>query len=89
MRRPGRALALFLIAIAAAMPAGAAEPTLRVRGQATLDATAGWLDGHVIVSGSVRDDTGRPLPGAAIKLRAHELNGASARLPDGAPCSPR
>ena len=86
MRRPGRALALFLVA--AATPAGAAEPMLRVRGQATLDAAAGWLDGHVIVSGSVRDDTGRPLPGAVVRLSAYDLHGTSARLPEGAPCSP-
>jgi hypothetical protein len=86
MRRPGRALALLVLA--AALPASAAEPVLRVRGQATIDATAGWLDGHLIVSGSLRDDTGRPLAGAVLTLHARGNDAKPAELPAGIPCSP-
>jgi hypothetical protein len=61
---------------------------LRIRGQATIDATAGWLDGHLIVSGSLRDDTGRPLPGAVLTLHARDVDARAAELPAGVPCSP-
>ena len=85
MRRSRRALALVC---ALAAPAHAAEPVLRVRGQAGVDLTAGWLDGHLIVSGSLRDDTGRPLAGAVLTLTARDSSGKSASLATGAPCSP-
>jgi hypothetical protein len=82
------AAALAGIVMGVAMNARAAEPVLRVRGQATIDATAGWLDGHLIVSGSIRDDTGRALAGAALTLSARAANGKPAELPQGVPCSP-
>ena len=86
MRRRLALLALLLFALAA--PANAAEPLLRVRGQAAIDLAAGWLDGHLIVSGSLRDDTGRPLAGVTLTLVARGPLGNPASLPPGTPCSP-
>jgi hypothetical protein len=77
-----------LLVLALAAPASAAEPVLRVRGQAAIDLAAGWLDGHLIVSGSLRDDTGRPLSGVVLTLVARGPLGNPAPLPPGTPCSP-
>jgi hypothetical protein len=46
------------------------------------------LDGHLIVSGSLRDDTGRPLAGVTLTLVARGPLGNTASLPPGTPCSP-
>ena len=86
MRSRIGALGLFLAL--GATSAEAAEPVLRVRGRAVIDLTAGWLDGHLIVSGSLRDDTGRALPGATLGLVARGPQGQPAALPPGVPCSP-
>jgi hypothetical protein len=86
MRRWWFRIALF--GFVAATTAGASEPVLRVRGQAVIDLAAGWLDGHLIVSGSLRDDTGRALAGAVLTLVARGPMGKSAALPQGVPCSP-
>jgi hypothetical protein len=80
--------ALGLLFVLGATSAEAAEPVLRVRGRAVIDLTAGWLDGHLIVSGSLRDDTGRALPGAELGLVARGPYGGAAPLPPGIPCSP-
>ncbi|HEX6272556.1 MAG TPA: hypothetical protein VFZ53_05940 [Polyangiaceae bacterium] len=89
MRRSSRALVLLVsFVLSAVTRAGAAEPVLRIRGQAIIDATAGWLDGHLIVSGSLRDDTGRPLAGAVLTLHARGSDAKPAELPAGVPCSP-
>ena len=78
----------LLFVLAVATPAAAAEPVLRVRGQAAIDLAAGWLDGHLIVNGSLRDDTGRPLSGVTLTLVARGPLGNPAELPPGTPCSP-
>lgn len=80
--------ALCLLVVLVATSVEAAEPVLRVRGRAVIDLTAGWLDGHLIVSGSLRDDTGRALPGAELALVARGPYGRAAALPPGIPCSP-
>ena len=77
-----------LFGLATAPTAFAAEPVLRVRGRAEIDLAAGWLDGHLIVSGSARDDTGRPLAGAELSLVARGSLGKSMALGAGVPCSP-
>ncbi len=79
---------LGLLLALGATSAEAAEPVLRVRGRAVVDLTAGWLDGHLIVSGSLRDDTGRALPAAELTLVARGPYGRAATLPPGVPCSP-
>jgi hypothetical protein len=86
MRSRIGALGLFLAL--GVTSAEAAEPVLRVRGRAVIDLTAGWLDGHLIVSGALRDDTGRALPGATLGLVARGPHGQPATLPPGIPCSP-
>src|SRR5262245_52086950 len=91
--RLGRALLLMSLA-ASALPwvapslASAAEPVLRVRGKAEVDLAAGWLDGHLIVSGAARDETGRPLAGAVLALVGRGATGTTVELAGGTPCSP-
>jgi hypothetical protein len=68
--------------------ANAAEPVLRVRGKAEVDLAAGWLDGHLIVSGAARDETGRPLAGAVLSLVGRGPTGTTVELAGGTPCSP-
>jgi hypothetical protein len=81
-----------LIACALALLAGvarSASPVIHVRGAARISATASLLDGTVIVTGTVIDDTGRPVGGATLELRAAAADGGAVPLPPLAACPNR
>jgi hypothetical protein len=62
---------------------------LRVRGGASVDATASVLDTQIEVKGVVRDDTGRPIGHSTVRLRLLEREGAAPLpLPSADACPP-
>jgi hypothetical protein len=62
---------------------------IHVRGAAHVNATASLLDGSVIVTGTVIDDTGRPVGGATLELRAVAADGTALPLPPLGACANR
>ncbi|HEY3498897.1 MAG TPA: carboxypeptidase-like regulatory domain-containing protein [Polyangiaceae bacterium] len=74
-------VAALLVALAAA-----AEPTIRVRGEARIEAAAARTEGRLLVAGTVVDDTGRPVPNAHIGLAGMSAEGKVVALPPGEPC---
>jgi hypothetical protein len=66
-----------------------ASPVIQVRGAARVNATASSLDGAVVVTGSVIDDTGRPVGGATLELHAVTADGTAVLLPPLGTCSDR
>lgn len=82
----------MLLAAALLSPSAlSAAENLRVRGAATIDATATLLDTELEVKGVVKDDTGRPIGHAPVRLRLLDRDGG-AYLPllsaDACPPSP-
>jgi hypothetical protein len=69
--------------------APSATPVVRVRGAARVTATASAVDGSVVVTGSVIDDTGRPVGGATLELRAFAADGSAVPLPPLGSCANR
>lgn len=53
---------------------------IHVRGAARVNASASSLDGTLVVTGTVVDDTGRPVSGAALELHALSADGAAIEL---------
>lgn len=66
-----------------------ASPVIRVRGAARINATASALEGSVVVTGTVIDDTGRPVGGATLELRATAADGSAVPLPPFSACPNR
>lgn len=97
LRAARAVLALFALLVtlspitAAGAPSAtpATAPTLRVRGAARVNATASAVNGNVIVTGSVVDDTGRPVGGATLELRAFAADGSAVPLPPLGACANR
>ena len=76
--------ALFLIAAPLA-----AQTPLRVRGAAALEAAATPLEGKVELRGLVKDDTGRGIGNAHVRLELRSgENGPPLRLPNAQTCPP-
>jgi hypothetical protein len=69
--------------------ASSASPVIHVRGAARIDATASLFDGTVFVTGTVTDDTGRPVGGATLELRATATDGSTVPLPPLGACPDR
>lgn len=67
--------------------APSASPVIQVRGAVRVNATASAVDGSVVVTGSVVDDTGRPVGGATLELRAFAADGGVVLLPPLGPCA--
>jgi hypothetical protein len=66
-----------------------AAESLRVRGGASVDASASVLDTQIEVKGAVRDDTGRPIGHSTVRLRLLERDGGAALpLPSADACPP-
>ncbi len=66
-----------------------AAESLRVRGGASVDASASVLDTQIEVKGVVRDDTGRPIGHSTVRLRLLERDGgAPLPLPSADACPP-
>jgi hypothetical protein len=80
---------LFTLCPLAAAGAPGATPVVRVRGAARVNATASALEGGVVVTGSVVDDTGRPVGGATLELRAFAADGSAVSLPPLGACANR
>jgi hypothetical protein len=57
-----------------------AAPVVRVRGAAKIGAAAFANEDAVVLSGSVVDDTGRPVGGASLRVRGLATDGASVAL---------
>jgi hypothetical protein len=85
-----RPLAALVLASAGLTPSALlAAENLRVRGAASVEATASYLDDHIEVKGAVRDDTGRPIGHSSVRLRLLErAGGAPLPLPSADACPP-
>ncbi|HTQ05809.1 MAG TPA: carboxypeptidase-like regulatory domain-containing protein [Polyangiaceae bacterium] len=66
-----------------------ASPVIQVRGAARVNATASAAFGSVVVTGSVIDDTGRPVGGATLELRAFAADGSAVLIPPLGACANR
>ncbi|HVJ22030.1 MAG TPA: hypothetical protein VM686_41780 [Polyangiaceae bacterium] len=76
------------MAAAAAVPAKAG-PSLRVRGAALIEGSATAQDSQVELKGALRDDTGRPIGAAHLRVRLLEKpGGAPLPLPAAEACPP-
>jgi hypothetical protein len=63
-----RALALAVAALLTASNAAAGPPHIRVKGTARIDARAARASGKLVLSGTVVDDSARPLGGARVTV---------------------
>ena len=84
-----RALFLTLALVLTSEVGRSASPVIHVRGTARINATASTLDGTIVVTGTVIDDTGRPVGGATLELRATATDGSPVQLPPLAACPNR
>jgi hypothetical protein len=66
--------------------ASGATPVIHVRGAARVSASATALEGTVLVTGTVSDDTGRPVGGALLTARALGADENSVPLPAASAC---
>jgi hypothetical protein len=81
-------LPLSLLLTSVTLPAEA-SPSLRVRGTSLIEGTATAQDGYVELKGALRDDTGRPIGAARLRVRLLEKPaGPALALPTGQVCPP-
>jgi len=83
-------LALLFVAASSllAIPAAGA-PSLRVRGAAMIEGSATAQDSYVELKGALRDDTGRPIGAAHLRVRLLDKpGGAPLPLPSAQACPP-
>jgi hypothetical protein len=80
-----RGLACLTLILVTRVAVGA-TPVIHVRGAARVSASASSLEGSVIVTGSVSDDTGRPVGGALLTARALAADTSPVPLPTPSAC---
>jgi hypothetical protein len=85
LRSALRVPALFALLFLAALT-GRAETTIRVRGDARIEAAAARTEGRLLVAGTIVDDTGRPVPNAHIGLTGMSGEGKVVELGTPEPC---
>jgi hypothetical protein len=62
------------------------SPVIHVRGAARVNAAASSLESSAVVTGTVIDDTGRPVGGASLRVRALGADGSAVPLEQPGPC---
>lgn len=85
-RRRAGAVGLAVIAFVANATWAAAEPAVRVKGSARIEAAAEATAEQTIVSGTLVDDTGRPVGEAVLTVRGLDAAGARVELPAAVAC---
>src|SRR5688572_9120272 len=88
LSRGAQLIGSLALLLAPALALAGPEARVRVRGGTRIDATAAATGNGFMLKGNLREDAGRPVPGARVRVRLLGADGATRPLQRPEPCGP-